>query len=880
MSNLQTIEPPAIAVRPINASRPLLPLLVVLFVGSGCAALIYEIVWFQLLQLVIGSTGISIGVLLGTFMGGMCLGSLLLPRLISRSRHPLRVYAFLELAIGAVGIAVLRGMPWIADTYTHMAEHGILARAMVGTICLLPPTLLMGATLPAIARWVESTPQGVSWMGFFYGGNIVGAVGGCVLAGFFLLPRFDMATATYVAVAINAAVGLGGLFLSFMTTYEAPAKFRPSAPLDDEPLVSHKHIYFVIALSGLTGLGAEVVWTRLLALMLGQTVYTFSIILAVFLLGLGIGSAVGALIAKQAARPRFALAICQLGLVGAIAWAAYSISSSLPFWPVDPKLSMNPLFMFEVDVARALWAVLPAAILWGASFPLALANVSAPGQDPGRLVGGVYAANTLGAIIGALAFAMILVPHLGTKICEQILIGLCMVSGALVLAPMIFDAAERRDSDELETSGPAPVVGLTTFAMVALVLSVYLIWNVKPMAWGAVAFGRNSASWESHLDPRILKHEDIPKNDTEHDWYCIYVGEGMNVTAAVTESKEGYRYFHGAGKVQASTDPRDMRLQRMLGHISALTFKNHSPQNVLVVACGAGVTAGSFIPYDSVKRIVICDIEPLVPQKVTPMFSSVNYGITDGIDKQNPHMVDGKQVQVMYDDGRHYIRTTDEKFDVITSDPIDPWVKGCAALNTVEYYQMCKSHLNPGGVMALWIPLYESDLATFKSVLATFFKVFPNGILWSNDNGNGGYDAVLYGQVEPTKIDLDDTEQWIEAHPKVKQSLLDVGFGAGKGDGTGFGYAADLYASYAGQATQLVEWGKDAQINIDANLRLQYLAGMSVNSYIETKILDTVLANYRFPASIFSGSPQQLASLNAALIKAGRRDLHRTAPAQ
>src|SRR5882724_10351988 len=134
-------------------SSALLPLLVVLFIASGCSALIYEIVWLQLLQLVIGSTGISMGVLLGTFMGGMCLGSLLLPRLISNRFHPLRVYAMLELGIGAIGLAVLWAMPWIADTYTHMAGHGIAARAMVGMICLLPPTLLMGATLPAIARW-------------------------------------------------------------------------------------------------------------------------------------------------------------------------------------------------------------------------------------------------------------------------------------------------------------------------------------------------------------------------------------------------------------------------------------------------------------------------------------------------------------------------------------------------------------------------------------------------------------------------------------------------------------------------------------------------------------------------------------------------------
>src|SRR5258705_629186 len=151
-----------------------MPLLLVLFIGSGCAALIYEIVWFQLLQLVIGSSAISLGVLLGTFMGGMCLGSLLLPRVISSHQHPLRVYAMLELGIGIIGLLILFGMPLVGGVYTAWAGSGVLGivlRAIAAGICLLPPTIMMGATLPAISRWVKATPEGVSWLGFFYGGN-------------------------------------------------------------------------------------------------------------------------------------------------------------------------------------------------------------------------------------------------------------------------------------------------------------------------------------------------------------------------------------------------------------------------------------------------------------------------------------------------------------------------------------------------------------------------------------------------------------------------------------------------------------------------------------------------------------------------------------
>src|SRR5438094_3559320 len=198
-------------------SRRYLPALVVLFIGSGCAALIYEIVWFQLLQLVIGSSSISLGILLGTFMGGMCVGSLLLPRVISPRRHPLRVYALLELGIGALGLLILVSMPLVGGVYTAWAGEGtagIVFRAVIAGICLLPPTMLMGATLPAISRWVKATPDGVAWLGFFYGGNIGGGVVGSLTAGFYLLRVYDVLTATLTAVALNVLVALVALLLA------------------------------------------------------------------------------------------------------------------------------------------------------------------------------------------------------------------------------------------------------------------------------------------------------------------------------------------------------------------------------------------------------------------------------------------------------------------------------------------------------------------------------------------------------------------------------------------------------------------------------------------------------------------------------------------
>src|SRR5579871_1638970 len=207
----------------LDAENPYLPVLLLLFIGSGCAALIYEIVWFQLLQLVIGSSAVSLGVLLGTFMGGMCLGSYVLPRYLDARRHPLRVYASLELGIGAMGLLLLWCMPLVNYIYVAIGGGNIVVRAIVAGICLVPPTLMMGATLPAIARWVQTSPVGVSWLGFFYGGNIAGAVVGCLLAGFYLLRVYDMATATCAAVAINVLVAVTALALAVPTPYTTPA---------------------------------------------------------------------------------------------------------------------------------------------------------------------------------------------------------------------------------------------------------------------------------------------------------------------------------------------------------------------------------------------------------------------------------------------------------------------------------------------------------------------------------------------------------------------------------------------------------------------------------------------------------------------------------
>jgi spermidine synthase len=416
-----------------------LRLSVVLFALSGFAALIYEIVWFQMLELVVGSSAISLGILLGVFMGGMCAGSLLLPRLIKTTAHPFRVYALLELGIGVLAILVLVEVPLVRHLYMGSGSHGIwgiVLRAAIAGLCLLPPTILMGAALPAISRWVEASPNGVGWLGRLYASNTSGAIAGCLVAGFYLLRVYDMATATYVAAATNGLVALASYLL--VGTRSQPLS---SVSAETEPVSRARMpwlIYIAIGFSGLSALGGEVVWTRLLSLLLGGTVYTFSIILAVFLLGLGIGSGVGASFSRTTRNPQRDLGTCQVLLAAAIAWAAFMVGRSLPYWPIAPALADNPWIVFQLDIVRCLWAVLPAAMLWGASFPFALAAGAAQGRDPGRLVASIYASNTVGAIIGALVFTFIIVPRWGTHAAEQVLIALSAVAGLTVLVPMVW----------------------------------------------------------------------------------------------------------------------------------------------------------------------------------------------------------------------------------------------------------------------------------------------------------------------------------------------------------------------------------------------------------------------------------------------------------
>jgi spermidine synthase len=787
------------------ASRRYTPLLLLFFVASGCAALIYEVVWFHLLRLVVGASSVSLAIVLTSYMGGMCLGSLAFPRWVSPNHPPLRIYAYLEAGIAVFAIALLGLLPLVGKLYVAVVGHGspgIALRAFVCLLCLLPPTMLMGATLPAIARCLNTTRSGMSQLGFFYMANLAGGVFGCLLAGFYLLRLYDSIAATFFAASLNVGVAAIALWVSSRARFRTAGASKLAIP----SLTKHRTVYLVIALSGLTALGAQVVWTRLLGLVLGGTVFSFTVILAIFLAGLGIGSSVGSFVARQVRSPHVALGWCQLALVAAVPLAAHMISAELPFWILNPEFEDSLFQRYAHDLVRSAVAILPATGLWGASFPLALAAAAEEGQEPGHLAGGINAANTIGAIAGALLFSLVMIPAVGTSVSQQILTVLS--AGAVLLMVGTHRASESRGKREISRAIAA--------ALLIVGFALLMIQLVPPVSGRLIAKGRHTGNLEEQI-------EDL-----------IFVGEGANNSVAVSDyPSSGTRSIHVGGKVMASTVRYDMRLQRMLGHLPAILHPN--PKTALVVGFGAGVTAGSLVVHPGIERIVICEIEPLVPKAAGEHFASANYDV-----------LNDPRVEVIYDDARHFIATTEEQFDIVTSDPIDPWMDGAAVLYSVEYYDLAKKRLRAGGIVSQWLPLYETDEPSAKSELASFLQVFPEGTVWSSHiPRNGGTDLVMIGQVGALKIDVDRVASRIAQNPRLAQSLADVDLG----------YMITLLAAYFGRKADLAEWLEGAQINHERSLRLQYLAGFSVEHYEELEIYRSMAAYRRYPADLFIAPP-------------------------
>jgi spermidine synthase len=810
------------------------------FVASGCAALIYEVVWFHLLRLVIGASALSVGIVLASFMGGMFLGSLFFGRFVSPARNVLRVYAALEIGIGVFGLLMPLVLPAVRFIYVGLVGYGalgIVLRASIAAILLLPPTALMGATLPVVARRYPHGRRGMSGLAALYAANTAGAVMGCLLSGFVLLAIWDVWVATATAAALNFVIGAFALRLARRANQDpgvgrgvadvppavvsAPGSAAASSLTEIAGLsggvqaVDSNAIYLTIGLSGLTALGAQVVWTRLLTLLFGATVYAFSIILAVFLAGLGLGSGLAAYLLRRGQSAARGLAFGQLALIPAVTLAGYLLAEVLPYG--SPPESTPIRALHALHVLRALAVVLPGSILWGMSFPFALAAAAPRRGDTGLSSGRVYAANTLGAIAGSLGVSFWLVPSFGTGAAQQ----------ALVIAAAVSAAVAWRGL----ATGPSPApVGLGRGPS-----------RLIPPAW-ALALGALAAGALPNPSTVFLAHGRYIWWVDPRDQYP-YVSEGAASTVAVHIGPDGYKNFHVSGRVESTNNPADLRLERMLGHLSALAHPK--PQSVLVVGLGGGITAGALAAHPEVERLVICEIEPRV------------VGAARQFRRENYDVLSNPKVEVLFDDARHFLATTSEKFDIITSDPIHPWVRGNSVLFSREYYAVVKSKLKPGGIATQWVPLYETSEEAIRIQMKTFMDAFPDGSVWNSAANGKGYDVVLLGPTAPFRVDVAEIQRRIDRTPAIAASLRQVDLGT----------AVGLLATYGARARDMGRWYRTTPLNRDFSLKLEYISGLALNAQEADGIYAHMIADRSFPEDLFVASPEITAELRGRLAR-------------
>jgi spermidine synthase len=411
----------------------------------------------------------------------------------------------------------------------------------------------------------------------------------------------------------------------------------------------------------------------------------------------------------------------------------------------------------------------------------------------------------------------------GTRGSQELLIWLAAAGAAIALVSAVLGM-----QNQVRVRAVTAVGAVAATVLIALGLTA----TVSDVPWRLIAHGRRIAP--------ILNGLDVA---TDAQTTPLFIGEGINSSVVITQRGD-QRFFYVSGKSEASSAPLDMRLQRMMGHMPALIHR--APRSVLVVGFGAGVTAGSFVPYPDVRSIVICELEGLIPPASDEFFR-----------KQNYHVLHDNRTRVVYDDARHYILTATTKFDVITTDPIHPWVKGTSTLYSKEYYELVRSHLNPGGVVAQWLPIYESDEETVKTELATFFSVFPNATVWSNYFQGDGYDLVLLRRDDSSPINVDALQQRLDqsGYSGVAASLADAGFHS----------AVDLLATYTGRASDLQPMVSGVALNEDMNLRLQYLAGMGLNSRRSAEIYRRILTYRQFPDDLLAGTSERMSALHALL---------------
>ncbi len=715
-------------------------LLYLIFFASGATGLVYEVIWVRLTGLVFGNTSFSIATVLGAFMAGLALGSWLLGRLADRYERPLRMYGLLEILIGVSAILVpiafrsMEGIYWgLAPTLSSVAGADLFVRFISSFAIMVVPTFLMGGTLPVISRFfVNSTSEVGSQLGKLYALNTFGAALGTLGAALILIPGFGMQLTTIWIAALNVGLGLLAIRIDLgqeptpvwgETRTIEPAEHSGSARSRD------RLVAVTLMVSGFAALIYEVAWTRALSAMIGSSTYAFAIMLVTFLAGIGLGSTWASRF-RPSASIRM-LGLLQLGvafgglvfLVGYL-WAPYLLVSMIRalFYSFPAVLTVQ----FVVCASLMILAT----FFMGATFPIGAQLYSNRLQVLGQRIGSIYSINTVGAIFGSVAAGFVLVPVIGTE--RTILMGMFLNSAMALL--LLSDAHPR--------------VALTRWAAVGmLIVSTVsmrgeVFWDPDSLDRGVLIYARQ---FEARPQLRLAEHY----ADTD----VVYFEEGNNANISVRRGAN-YVGLRTNGKVDASNGD-DMTTQLLIGYLPG--FHHPAPEKTLVIGYGAGITTGVAAVFPETLRVDCVEIEPAV------------LGAAPWFDELNRRSYDDPKVNIIEGDARNFLNVTSETYDIIISEPSNPWIAGIGSLFTAEFYELAASALEPDGVFAQWVQLYELSPEDVRMVLGEFQRQFPEVSVWEMGVG----DLVLLGSRQPLRFDTDRMERLVASDETVRRDFAE-----------------------------------------------------------------------------------------------------------
>jgi spermidine synthase len=777
-----------------------------MFFLSGAAALIYEVVWVRSLSLVFGGTHLAVTAVLSVFMGGLALGSYVIGKRIDASRRPLKLYGYLEIGIALSALAFIGLMKIYPVAYIYLAQgmdnhrlYLLVIRLLFSVLALILPTTLMGGTLPVLTRFVSRHSSTIGTpLSLLYGFNTLGAVAGSAAAGFFLLRYYSVSTALLTAISINFVIGFAGVLLPDRTEGAPARTTRKSGrsgkdhvvpasspqPDSDAPAYrrSAKVVLLGIGVSGFCALGYEVLWTRILTLTIGTSVYGFTIMLIAFLTGIALGSNAYGLIFKTLLPAVHGVRNRILGfgavqfMIGAAALAVTIAIRDLPVHSIFLRnlFSHTGLTAFDArqwaNMALAFSYMLIPSFFMGLAFPLAGDVTAVFKKDIGRAVGRVLTYNTVGAILGSAVSGFVLIYVFGIERSLQLLTLINMGLGAIVMLSLF----------------NKPAVNATVGAlMLASILYLALDQNALRL-WDAKYFAILRNNQPDAFDTPEKKQDAIENTDV------LYYHEGVNETISVIKIKGGNQAVLVNGKVVASASLGDQQCQRTLGHLPMLLHKN--PKKALVVGLGTGMTVGAVSVHPELEELTLAEIEPSV------------VGAARTFGKYNNYVLDNPKLRIVFNDGRNFLMTTKEKFDVITADPIHPWTQGSGYLYTEEYFKTASEHLLPGGIMCQWLPIYELKVKDLQSVVRTFSLHFKHTMAWLT-----AHDAEIIGSNSPIIIDEQELQRRI-SNSTVHGDLKGIAMGS----------ATDFLSYFIMGTDAMRAFGNGGIINTDDNLYLEF----------------------------------------------------------